>query len=85
MLPSDIDPPKPLDPQLVVGFGKCAEGAHEEIEAAVEQTWSNYPVVIVSQVRSNCWTTLDRLIKGVAVLSNWEGPENSTRHLQFGT
>ena len=50
MLPSDIDPSKPLDPQLVVGFDTRAEGAENELEAVVEETWSNYPVVMFSQV-----------------------------------
>lgn len=49
-LPFDIDPSKPLDPQLVVGFDTRADGAMEEVEALVEETWSNYPVVIFSQV-----------------------------------
>ena len=49
-LPSHIDPSKPLDPQLVVGFDTRADGARDEIEALVEETWSNYPVVIFSQV-----------------------------------
>ena len=51
MLPSDIDPSKPLDPQLVVGFDTRANGAQEEVQALVDETWSNYPVVIFSQVR----------------------------------
>lgn len=50
ILPSDIDPSKPLDPQLVVGFDTRAEGAEEEVDAVVEETWSNYPVVMFSQV-----------------------------------
>ena len=50
VLPSDIDPSKPLDPQLVVGFDTRADGAKEEVEALVEETWLNYPVVIFSQV-----------------------------------
>jgi hypothetical protein len=50
MLPSDIDPSKPLDPQLVVDFDTREEGAEKEVEALVAETWSNYPVVIFSQV-----------------------------------
>jgi len=50
VLPSDTDPSKPLDPQLVVGFDTRADGAKEEVDALVEETWSNYPVVIFSQV-----------------------------------
>ena len=58
MLPSDIDPSKPLDPQLVVGFDTRAEGAEKELEAVVEETWSNYPVVMFSQVMfNNCGTS----------------------------
>lgn len=51
VLPPYIDPSKPLDPQLVVGFDTRADGAEEELKALVEETWSNYPVVIFSQVR----------------------------------
>lgn len=51
MLPSDIGPSKQLAPHLVVGFDTRAEGGKEEVEAIVEETWSNYPVVIFSQVK----------------------------------
>jgi hypothetical protein len=85
MLPSDIDPSKPLDPQLVVGFDTRVEGAEEEVEAVVEETWSNYPVVIFSQVMSrNCRTVADAYQIRVAVFTNWEGPESADGNIQFG-
>jgi len=74
-----------LDPQLVVGFDTRADGAkEEEVDSVVEETWSNYPVVIFSQVMFKK-TLLDRRRGAyqtrVAVLSNWEGPENSDHNL----
>ncbi len=64
ILPSDIDPSKPLDPQLVLGFDTRAEGAEEEVEAVVEETWSNYPVVMFSQVMLTiAWIAVNSLIK----------------------
>lgn len=86
MLPSDIDPSKPLDPQLVVGFDTRAEGAEKELEAVVEETWSNYPVVMFSQVTfNNFGTSLKWAYQiRVDVFSDWEGPESPYRNLQFG-
>ena len=65
VIPPDVDPSKPLDPQLVVGFDTRADGAKEEVDSVVEETWSNYPVVIFSQVmfKTICWTVSGVLIK----------------------
>jgi hypothetical protein len=63
MLPSDINPSEPLDPQLVVGFDTRADNAKEELQALVEETWLNNPVVIFSQVSRNCSNIEGSLIK----------------------
>lgn len=51
-LPDNLDPMKPLDPQLVVDFDTRVEGARAELTALVYETWASYPVVIFSKVSS---------------------------------
>ena len=51
VIPSSVDPAKPIDPQLVLDFDTRSPHAVEEVDALVNETWARFPVVLYSKVR----------------------------------
>jgi len=50
VIPSNIDPSRPLDPQLVLDFDTRGPQAENEIDNVVAGAWMNNPVVLFSKV-----------------------------------
>lgn len=55
VIPSSVDPAKPIDPQLVLDFDTRSPHAVEEVDALVNETWARFPVVLYSKVRLATW------------------------------
>lgn len=51
VIPSNIDPSRPIDPQLVLDFDTRGPEAGDEIDDVVLGVWMNNPVVLFSKVR----------------------------------
>ena len=51
VLPSFVDPSRPIDPQLVLDFDTRGPNAAEEVQAVVSDVWTRSPVVLYSKVR----------------------------------
>jgi hypothetical protein len=49
-IPSHIDPSKPLDAQIILGFNIRSPRARTEVEELVKETWSINPVVVFGEV-----------------------------------
>jgi len=52
VLPTDIDPNRPIDPQLVMDFDTRVPEAEEEIDDVVIDVWMGNPVVVFEKLRS---------------------------------
>jgi len=52
VLPTDIDPNRPIDPQLVLDFDTRVPEAEEEIDDVVIDVWMGNPVVVFEKLRS---------------------------------
>ncbi|KAI9457893.1 hypothetical protein F5148DRAFT_1151110 [Russula earlei] len=52
VIPTDIDPDQPIDPQLVLDFDTRVPEAEEEIADIVLDVWIKNPVVVFSKLRS---------------------------------
>lgn len=50
MIPRSIDPSKPIDPQLVLGFDTRSPRAADEVNHIVEDVWSRYPVMLFTKL-----------------------------------
>lgn len=50
VIPSTVDPSKPIDPQLVLDFDTRAAHAAEEVETVVKDVWAQHPVMLYSKV-----------------------------------
>lgn len=66
-LPPFIDPTRPLDPRLVLGFDTSRESAISEIAALTRDTWKDYPVVLLSKVSHSPCRAPDRLLSPFCV------------------
>jgi hypothetical protein len=51
VIPTDIDPTQPIDPQLVLDFDTRSPQAEEEVTNLVTDVWIRNPVVVFSKVR----------------------------------
>lgn len=51
VIPSDADPSKAIDPQLVLDFDATSPQAEEMYKDLVHDAWTRYPVVLYSKVR----------------------------------
>jgi hypothetical protein len=51
VIPSNIDPSRPIDPQLVLDFDTRGPEAEDEIDDVVLGVWMNNPVVLFTKVR----------------------------------
>jgi glutaredoxin-related protein len=51
VIPSNIDPTLPIDPQLVLDFDTRSPEAEDEIADIVVDAWMNNPVVLFTKVR----------------------------------
>ncbi|KAI0071786.1 hypothetical protein K474DRAFT_1606324 [Panus rudis PR-1116 ss-1] len=52
VIPSYVDPSKPIDPQLVLDFDTRSPHAMEEVDALVNETWARNPVVLYAKTHS---------------------------------
>jgi len=52
VIPSNIDPSRPIDPQLVLDFDTRSPEAVDEIDDVVLGAWMNNPVVLFTKLRS---------------------------------
>lgn len=50
-IPDDVDPTKPLDPDLILDFDTRSQNARSEVEELVRDTWQRNPVVLFGKVR----------------------------------
>lgn len=50
VIPTHVDPSRPIDPQLVLDFNTRSPQAVQEVEQLVADTWARYPVVLFSKV-----------------------------------
>ena len=51
VIPTDIDPTQPIDPQLVLDFDTRSPRAEEEVANIVSDVWLRNPVVVFSKVK----------------------------------
>lgn len=51
VIPTDIDPTLPIDPQLVLDFDTRNPRAEEEVANIVSDVWLRNPVVVFSKVK----------------------------------
>jgi hypothetical protein len=51
VIPTDIDPTRPIDPQLVLDFDTRSSQAEEEVTDLVTDVWIRNPVVVFSKVK----------------------------------
>lgn len=71
VIPPQVDPTIPLDPQLVLDFDTQGPRAKEEVQAMVEEVWNRNPVFLYSKVRrvALCrYTPLKKLINSTILL-----------------
>jgi hypothetical protein len=52
VIPTDIDPTQPIDPQLVLDFDTRSPRAEEEVDNVVTDVWLRNPVVVFSKTVS---------------------------------
>lgn len=50
-IPAEVDPARPLDPELILDFDTRSAGARDELAEVVRDTWRRNPVVLFSKVR----------------------------------
>jgi hypothetical protein len=53
VIPTNIDPAQPIDPQLVLDFDTRTPQAEKEIDDLVIDVWISNPVVLFSKVREH--------------------------------
>jgi hypothetical protein len=51
VIPPDVDPTRPIDPQLVLDFDTRSPRAEEEVDNIVSEAWFRNPVVVFSKVK----------------------------------
>ncbi|KAF8473085.1 hypothetical protein DFH94DRAFT_636331 [Russula ochroleuca] len=61
VIPSNIDPSLPIDPQLVLDFDTRSPEAEDEIADIIVDVWTNNPVVLFTKLRS----AISREIKAI--------------------
>lgn len=52
VIPSFVDPSRPIDPQLVLDFDTRGPNAADEVKAVVDDVWTRNPVVLYSKFYS---------------------------------
>lgn len=52
VIPSTVDPSRPIDPQLVLDFDTRSSKVTAELKQMVDDVWAQNPVILYSQVRS---------------------------------
>jgi hypothetical protein len=85
VIPSYVDPWKPIDPQLVLDFDTGSPRATEELRAMVNDVWARNPVFLYSKVCSLPPQYIsfmpNLLVKNTAVLSRLPRTQSHTsRH-----
>lgn len=64
IIPSNVDPSRTIDPELVLDFNTRGPHAVQELEQLVADSWARYPVVLYSKVRSPlvlCYRILNKI------------------------
>ena len=87
VIPSNIDPSKPIDPQLVLDFDIHSPQAPTEVAQLEHDAWVRYPVVLYSKVRALFnHRVLDLDVMGLDALSHlararkdYPGPQPASR------
>ncbi|KAH9948957.1 hypothetical protein B0H21DRAFT_804941 [Amylocystis lapponica] len=52
VIPSSVDPTKPIDPQLVLDFDTRSPNAMEEVDSVIHDVWARNPVILYSKYYS---------------------------------
>ncbi|PSR79236.1 hypothetical protein PHLCEN_2v7094 [Hermanssonia centrifuga] len=68
VIPSSVDPSKPIDPELVLDFDTRSPQAAEEIRDLVHDAWSRYPVVLYSKMHSPVSRELKQILSDLNLL-----------------
>lgn len=55
IIPSTVDPSRPIDPEVVLDFNTHGPHAVQELEQLVADAWTHYPVVLFSKVSASFW------------------------------
>jgi len=61
-IPSSIDPSKPLDAELILGFNARSSRASAEVAELVDETWQINPVVMFGEARQPTTKALKELL-----------------------
>jgi hypothetical protein len=62
IIPSSVDPSRPIDPEVVLDFNTRSPHAVQELEQLVADSWVHYPVVLYSKVRKRLTTQASKLL-----------------------
>ncbi|TBU61735.1 hypothetical protein BD310DRAFT_975030 [Dichomitus squalens] len=58
MIPSTVDPLRPIDPQLILDFDTRGPHAEEELQAVIQDVWTRNPVMLYSKTSATLtWTS----------------------------
>ncbi|CAL1706773.1 unnamed protein product [Somion occarium] len=68
VIPSSVDPSKPIDPQLVLDFDTQSPHALEEIDALVNETWARNPVFLYAKTHSPLSRELKQMLEDMNLL-----------------
>ncbi|KIK98486.1 hypothetical protein PAXRUDRAFT_823846 [Paxillus rubicundulus Ve08.2h10] len=52
VIPTTVDPNRPLDPQLVLDFDTRSETSKEELDKVIDEVWTRYPVMLFTKLHS---------------------------------
>lgn len=68
VIPSNIDPSKPIDPELVLDFDTRSPQALTEVAQLEHDAWVRYPVVLYSKMHSPLSRDLEKIILDLNLL-----------------
>lgn len=90
IIPSNVDPTQPIDPQLVLDFDTRSPQAATEIAQLEHDAWVRYPVVLYSKSRSPVSRDIEKILLGLNLLPaptvievEYRGDEEVLRPLLF--
>jgi len=62
VIPSNVNPSHPIDPELVLDFNTRSPQAIQEVEQLVADSWARYPVVLYSKLHSPVSRELKKML-----------------------
>lgn len=65
VIPPNVDPARPIDPQLVLDFDTRGPRAKDEVRAMVEDVWLRNPVFVYSKFYSPASRNLKTILSGL--------------------